>query len=179
MVLPPASVAAALEPIRRAHDRKVGRWMPHVNLLYPFRPPQEWDEALPRVREVAAARAPFRVELRRFRWFEHGRGYATIWLEPESGGALEELHRALWEVFPDCDDVRRHDAGFTPHLSVGQARGADRGRALLAELTAGWRPLSFQATEVALLARDPEGPFEVGARVALGSCAPRPYHPPP
>ena len=33
-----------------------------------------------------------------------------------------QLQTALWQAVPDCDEVRRYGGGFTPHLSVGQAR---------------------------------------------------------
>jgi 2'-5' RNA ligase len=35
-LLPPSSIAAPIETIRRAHDKNFARWPPHINLLYPF-----------------------------------------------------------------------------------------------------------------------------------------------
>jgi hypothetical protein len=37
-IIPPEGVSGPIQAIRQQHDRKVGRWMPHVTLTYPFLP---------------------------------------------------------------------------------------------------------------------------------------------
>lgn len=85
--------------------------------------------------------------------FEHGKKSATVWLRPEyvqsareaeddrlggwdakrggdkSGKCAEiiEMQAKLQAEFTECD---ADDRTFTPHLSVGQARGAEAARAL-------------------------------------------------
>jgi hypothetical protein len=69
--------------------------MPHVNLLYPFYPPEVFDEALPRLVEVCAKIAPFLVTLVEVRTFQHSSRKATLWLAPEPKEALIRLQAAL------------------------------------------------------------------------------------
>src|SRR5262245_53587342 len=142
--------------------------MPHVTLLYPFRPREEYDREVKGVEAACAGTRPFRITLAEFRWFRHETGSATIWLDPQPPEPLKDLQIAVGERFPDCDEVRRHPEGFVPHLSVGQARGEEEARALAGELQTKWKALSFEVAEVALIARDGEGPFRVDRVVPLG-----------
>ncbi|HET6203518.1 MAG TPA: 2'-5' RNA ligase family protein [Planctomycetota bacterium] len=176
VVVPPEDLWGPIQAIRRIHDRHLDRWMPHVTLLYPFRPEDEFDDAARLVGEVCAGILPFAVRLTRFRWFLHGPSSATVWLGPEPTGSLVALERALEARFPDCDEVRRHPDGFTPHLSVGQAREEAEAERLARGFQATWEPISFEVVEVALIACEDEGPFRIVRVVPLGGAAagPRP-----
>ena len=166
-VVPPESVWEPIQAIRRRHDRQIHRWMPHCNLLYPFRRQEEFPAVLPALRGACASVAPFAVSLGEFRCFRHGSGRCTFWLAPEPAEALRHLQAALQAAFPDCDDLSRFPAGFTPHLSVGQfpsPRDCERTRQ---QLQGGWQPVRFALSEVALLARERDGAFSIAQRVAL------------
>jgi hypothetical protein len=63
-VVPPEGVWEPIQAIRRRHDRQVHRWMPHCNLLYPFRHREEFPAILPALRGACASVAPFTVSLR-------------------------------------------------------------------------------------------------------------------
>ncbi len=41
--IPPDSALPTIQAIRRRYDRHLQRWMPHVTLLYPFRPRENFD----------------------------------------------------------------------------------------------------------------------------------------
>jgi hypothetical protein len=77
------------------------------------------------------------------------------------------LQAALQAVFPDCDDLSRFPAGFTPHLSVGQFASARDCECMRAQLQASWEPLQFTLDGVALLARGEDSPFAVEQRIPL------------
>jgi len=38
VIIPPEDVWEPIQAIRQRHDRKVGCWMPHITLFYPFLP---------------------------------------------------------------------------------------------------------------------------------------------
>jgi 2'-5' RNA ligase len=170
VLIPPQECWDPIQTIRRVHDRHFRRWMPHVTLLYPFRPRERFDEVAEMLQATLPDVEPFEVHLREFRHFRHGRTGYTIWLAPEPGDALKQLQDRLQAALPDYDDVSRHGAGFTPHLSVGQVRGAALLEELIGSLRESWRPIVFRATQVSLIWRDapPNDVFQVDRAVHLG-----------
>ncbi|MBI4566258.1 MAG: 2'-5' RNA ligase family protein [Planctomycetes bacterium] len=169
-VLPPRETWEPIQAIRRVHDRKIGRWMPHINLLYPFIPAERFDEAAPRLAEACAKVAPFETTLVEFRRFAHSSGSATTWLAPEPKPAFVALQAILEACFPFCSDISsRQPSGYIPHLSVGQAASTEEARRITASLQRAWEPLRFRVDAVALLRRGPATPFEVDRWIRLGS----------
>jgi 2'-5' RNA ligase len=143
--------------------------MPHITLIYPFRPRCAFEPLAEQFARPCSRIPPFEVELATWRWFRHGSSY-TVWLSPEPHETVVRLHEAIWQVVPDCDEVRRHASGFTPHLSLGQAHGKRALGELLAELESSWRPVRFRASEISLIWRNdpPDDVFRVGQSVQLG-----------
>jgi 2'-5' RNA ligase len=168
-VVPPPEVWGPIQAIREQHDRQFRRWMPHINLLYPFYPPERLDGALPRLVDACAQTAPFVVTLAEFRSFRHSSRKATLWLAPEPREALVRLQAALQAACPGCDDLSRFAAGFTPHLSVGQAGSAEEARRLQDAWQRTWEPVRFELSAIALLRRHPETAFEVERWVPLAA----------
>ena len=172
VLIPPDAVWEPIQALRRKHDSKFQRWMPHVTLLYPFLPEESFDEAESLRAEALRGVKPFEVTLAGFNHFEH-RANVTAWLKPEDRphGALQSLHAALEQALPECTDQGRKSArGFTPHLSVGQLprSGAADIERTLAGWAKHWRPLTFEAREVCIIRRKGDTPFEVLRRIPLG-----------
>ncbi len=171
VLIPPEECWEPIQAIRREHDRQVGRWMPHVTLLYPFRPREQFCLAEGKLRDACRVIEPFEVCLAEFCHFRHGRAGYTLLLAPEPRDVLVDLQVRLQTIVPDCDDVSRHTNGFTPHLSVGQVAGHDRMAGLKASLEGSWKPLSFRAQHVSLIWRGdpPDDVFRVDRSIDLGA----------
>ncbi len=169
VIIPPDELWGPIQGVRKRYDKKFDRWMPHLNLLYPFRPPEEFDEAKKRLTEACRGFAPFEVTLAALRHFHHGGDRHTIWVNPEPSEPLVRLQQALLRCYPECDDVTRFPGGFKPHLSLGQARGREMLRARLDALYADWRPLAFTLTEIAIISRTLETPFETALTIPIGA----------
>jgi 2'-5' RNA ligase len=169
VLIPPQDVWPAIQTIRQQYDRHLRRWMPHITLLYPFRPREDWPSILEQLEGVCQRTAPIRVRLATFRTFRHRNNY-PMWLAPEPREALVNLQSALWRTVPDCDDAHRHRNGFTPHLSVGQAQGREQVNQLVTRLQEEWTPIQFVASEIELIWRNdpPDDVFRVGHRLKLG-----------
>ncbi|MDI1443514.1 2'-5' RNA ligase family protein [Polyangium sp. 6x1] len=171
VLVPPTESWEPIQAIRRVHDRKIGRWMPHVTLLYPFRPRVEFDALAPVLAAACAEVSPFTLSLRHFHHFGHGHGRFTVWLDPEPHEALLALHAALVRVVPDCHDTARPADGFRPHLSVGQANGPAELARFLGDVEPTWTPITFEVHAVALIARAGATPFVVDRWIPLGARA--------
>ncbi|MGE3539979.1 MAG: 2'-5' RNA ligase family protein [Candidatus Tectimicrobiota bacterium] len=168
IAMPPPEVWEPIQAIRRQYDRQITRWMPHVNLLYPFWPREQFTAALPLLQAVGAGLAPFQACLTTVQSFTHARGRATLWLTPEPREAFVALQAALQAAFPDCQEQGRFARGFTPHLSVGQADSAAERQQLLPRVQALWQPLAFRLEAVQLIWRQADGPFQVAQTIPLG-----------
>ena len=134
VLLPPSSIAAPIEGVRRTHDKNFERWPAHINLLYPFlsSPSEaiENDQGSPlflkaeiRARIVRAVQdiRPFHITLDADPpgFFSHGNGGSkTVWLGPTTD-SVQRLQAALQKEFSEANADRRP---FVPHLSVGQVK---------------------------------------------------------
>lgn len=170
VIIPPPDLWEPIQAVRRRYDRKLRRWMPHVNLLYPFQPAAWFDTLEGRVARVLRAVEPFEIRLERFESFHHGGGRYTLWLAPEPRERIADLHAVLEATVPGVSETARHAAGFTPHLSVGQVRGRRRMEALRTDLARTWPPLRFQVASVCFIRRGspPDDVFRVDRRIPLG-----------
>jgi poly(A) polymerase len=96
-MIPPRAVWEAVQEVRCVRDKSYLRWMPHVNLLYPFLEDDPSGETFADAAAIAAdalkETAPFRCSLSAFAFFQHARS-ATVWLHPaECAGVDEEWAR--------------------------------------------------------------------------------------
>ncbi|CAG9464816.1 unnamed protein product [Pedinophyceae sp. YPF-701] len=192
-LVPPSSLWDPIQRVRVRHDKGYGRWMPHINLIYPC--VEASDESLDRVASAlasaSASSAPFAVPVGSdsLGLFRHSARSSTVWVGPQEGAALEQLRElqralasALTQAFPDVagggfwdlsNDPSRDISAFAPHLSLGQFGGGDGPQKGL-ELCASVLPprLSFLAQELVVITRAGfDAPFEVRRRVRIGSGA--------
>jgi 2'-5' RNA ligase len=145
--------------------------MPHINLLYPFVPRTQWATAVPLLTAAVQQIPAFQITLKIFRSFTHASGNSTLWLDPEPSVPLILLQAILQAAMPTCDEQSRFPGGFTPHLSVGQARSSQTLQHLLGTLQATWQPVQFTVTAVAVIWRQGDSPFQVGEWLPLAPAA--------
>jgi 2'-5' RNA ligase len=171
VAIPPEEACSPIQTVRKQYDRQFRRWMPHITLLYPFRPRDEFERLAGLLKDALRDFKPFPVELRTFEFFRHRGGNCTLWLCPEPREALESLQSALLNIAPDCDDVLRMSGSYVPHLSVGQARSEKDTLLLLNQFQANWSPIRFVLDSVYMIWRNdpPDDAFRVGTRCELGS----------
>ena len=144
--------------------------MPHITLLYPFRPREEFATVAGRFSVPCAQIEPLRMQLREFRVFHQGQESYTLWLAPEPEDAIIGLQATLESVVPDCSDVRRYPSGFTPHLTVGQVRGHAIMARVRTALQASWQAVAFTVGEISLIWRGepPDDVFRTIQTVKIG-----------
>ncbi len=169
VIIPPENLWPPIQSIRKRHDRVFRRWMPHITMVYPFRPKEEFNVLAMDLSSLCQDIEPFQVELAQFRFFGHSKKKYTLWLAPEPKSQLVDLQSAFLRILPDCNDVNLFPGGFTPHLSVGHVRGWSKMDTLLEELQQDWNPLSFVVREISLIWRGepPDDVFRVAQTVGL------------
>ena len=81
---------------------------------------------------------------------------------------VTDLQSHLVGLFPDCDDLNtRGDAGFQPHLSLGQFKKFEVKR-YMEEFQKSWNDIEFVVSEIYLISRkDFDDPFHVRKTVPL------------
>ena len=197
VICPPTWTWEPVQRIRAVNDKSYTRWMPHINLLYPFLLDDgedgdgNFDRAAAKAREALRDIEPFTVSLRTFGHFAHAKS-CTVWLHPSGHGAedMEDANAAsdslppvsdgvmatqaaLERAFPFANDLSTiSPAGFTPHLSVGQYDDKETASEALGAMNATWAPMTFEVDAVYIISRaGPDAPFEFKARVPLGAAA--------
>jgi 2'-5' RNA ligase len=167
VIIPPMNLWQPIQSIREKYDRQFRRWMPHITMIYPFRPIDEFEVIYKKFIEVCRNVEPFEVEFSKFNYFHHGGESYTVWLEPNPRDRIAKLQDMLQKVVPDCDDVRKFKDGFTPHLSIGQVRGREELEKLLVNLQGGWIPIKFEVKSVFMIWRNdpPDDIFRVWGEV--------------
>lgn len=171
VIIPPENLWAPIQKIRQKYDRQFKRWMPHITLIYPFRPFEEFEKIYVEFENVCRGIKGFKVALSKFKFFQHRMENYTIWLEPEPIEEIVKLQDKLQSIVPDCDDVRKFESGFTPHLSVGQVQGRDNLKNLLKELESLWMPLEFDLKSVYFIWRNdpPDDIFRIWKEIEFSS----------
>ena len=119
--IPPLEQQEGIQHLRVAHDKQIHRWPPHVNLLYPFLPEEEFEAAAAHLAAMLQGVPPFGVTFERMRQFKHGKKRFTAWLDPTAceEGQWQALQARCLEAFPHCTDQTARGA-FVPHLTIGQ-----------------------------------------------------------
>lgn len=123
VIIPPENSWQPIQQIRAKHDRHFRRWMPHITMIYPFRPREQFDEFVEQFYYACQDIKPFQIRFASFNYFHHRKENYTLWLKPEPQEPIIELQKTLFNLVSDCDDVSRFEKGFIPHLSVGQVKG--------------------------------------------------------
>ena len=154
VIIPPKKIWDAIQVIRKKYDRHIHRWMPHITLLYPFKPLSEFNKLESSFSTICNKIELFEIAFNNFNYFNHGKQKYTLWLAPEPKDLVRSLQHKVLEIVPDCNDVNLYKKGFIPHLSVGQIKGKDNLETLLKNLQTNWSPLKFIITSIYFIARE-------------------------
>ncbi len=154
VIIPPNNQWGSIQDIRNTHDRQINRWMPHITLLYPFIPKNDFPKVSRDFSEIVKKIDPFEISLTTFKFFKHGRQKYTMWLEPVPRELIMSLQAKILKIVPDCNDVNKFKNGFRPHLSVGQVSKKSKLFKTLNELQSSWEPLSFLLKKIYFISQE-------------------------
>mmetsp|Transcript_82169 Transcript_82169/g.190806 ORF Transcript_82169/g.190806 Transcript_82169/m.190806 type:complete len:427 (+) Transcript_82169:39-1319(+) len=186
-----------VQQVRKKHDPAFERWMPHINLFYPFLPASQFQLPAIRRKLQSEGAAPFELRLRDIGELEHP-GSVTFYLKPdeESEKHLQRLHEQLVAALPELPKDKAKGKGkgkgkgrgrgrappsregeedhdpeaFLPHMTVGkQGKGAD---SIVTEIKETLKAIGeggacFRVEHVSLCERTDDTPFEEVAKLPL------------
>ena len=169
VVIPPQQNWAPIQEIRQKYDHQINRWMPHITLIYPFRPEEEYLSLEKKFSEVCKSIEPFKIHLKNFNYFNHGRQRYTLWLNPEPVDLLKDFQASISKIVPDCNDVNKYEKGFRPHLSVGQIKGKNNLSEIIKNLQDNWKEINFLLNEIFFIFREKSktSQFKIKKRIQL------------
>lgn len=169
VIIPPQEKWASIQEIRKIYDRNIHRWMPHITLLYPFRPEDEYPTIEKDILEICKSISPFEINLRDIHFFNHGHQRYTLWLSPEPVDLIKDLQSKILKIVPDCNDVNKYKKGFNPHLSVGQINGKIKLLEIIENLQNNWHKIRFFLNEIFFIAceKSKTSKFEISRKFTL------------
>ncbi len=170
VIIPPEEIWEPIQKIRRKYDRQINRWMPHINLFYPFIYESQFDKIVEDFKKICYKIEPFKIILRNFKFFQHSSKNSTIWIEPELFILIIQFQQQLLKIIPYCDDLNRFKRGFQPHLSVGQFN-TQKINQTIQNLELNWTKLEFLLKKIFFISRinDRGSYFKIKMKIQLKS----------
>ena len=154
VIIPPKDLWVAIQDIRKEYDRNFHRWMPHITLMYPFRPQSEFKSLERSFLTLCKGIQSFEISVKIIKYFLHSKQNYTLWLAPEPDSLIINLQSKLLAITPDCNDINLFQDGFKPHLSVGQLKGNQKLTTFKKKFQETWIPFKFKVESVYLIARE-------------------------
>jgi 2'-5' RNA ligase len=156
-----------VKPFRDQYDPSAAAGMPaHITLLYPFKPPDEVDEAtLDDLRGCFARFAPIQFSLGSIRRFP----VAVLYLAPEPDEPFRQLISAIWDRYPQTPPYGGRWPDIVPHLSVAYLADKQKLDGIsndFIQASRGKLPIRATASEVALM-DNRSGCWQVHANLSL------------
>src|SRR5437762_2010662 len=139
---------ALVRSFRDRYDPAAALGVPaHITLLYPFKPPDQIDDAVLGTLSDGFARfAPIAFSLVSIRRFPE-----LLYLAPEPAESFRALTRAIWSWYPETPPYGGKWPDITPHLSVASIadeQRLDRVAAEFEQTSQGVLPIHATAQEV-------------------------------
>ncbi|MFX1501737.1 MAG: 2'-5' RNA ligase family protein [Promethearchaeota archaeon] len=169
VIIPPQEKWDSIQEIRKNYDRNIHRWMPHITLIYPFRPENEYLELEKKFSEKCKSIKQFEIALKELSYFTHRKDLFTIWLDPIPNDSIISLQAKILDITPDCNDVSKFKNGYRPHLSLGQIKGKVKLEKIINNLQEEWNEISFLVDKIHFISREQEklSKFEINKSISL------------
>jgi 2'-5' RNA ligase len=166
-LIPPENVWEQIQSIRSVYDKAYPRWMPHINLVYPFAPESDFVHLKNQLDAVLNPTNSFEIEFDHssIQYFKQKGSECTFHLRPKKNKDVVALQQLIQKCLPNYVSNARP---FEPHLTLGQTTTA-RISDILVEMKAKWKTIKFTIDRVCLISRenDPNDLFSIKNQVFL------------
>lgn len=166
-LIPPEELWGQIQSIRSKHDKAYPRWMPHINLIYPFVPEEQFGQIKQQLEPILHRHHPFpvRFDPSSFEFFKQKGEDCTYHLRPTGSQRVVELYKTIESNLRHVPTKKRQ---FEAHLTLGQTTTAHIDD-VLREMTAQWTSFDFLVDRVYLISREnhPENLFTIKEEIIL------------
>jgi 2'-5' RNA ligase len=151
-LIPPENVWEQIQSIRSIHDKAYPRWMPHINLIYPFVPESEFGKIKSQLEIILNQRKPFEIEFDEtsIQYFKQKGNECTFHLRPKITKDVVELQQIIQNLLSNYVTNTRP---FEAHLTLGQTTTA-RISDILIEMKAKWKSIKFTIDRICMISRE-------------------------
>ncbi|UJR22209.1 hypothetical protein I4U23_025273 [Adineta vaga] len=167
-LIPPENVWSQIQSIRSVHDKAYPRWMPHINLIYPFVFESEFENIKRQLDSILNSKESFDIEFDQssFHYFKQKGNECTFHLRPKITKHVCELQQNIHNLLSKSLSIDSRP--FEAHLTLGQTT-TSRISDILIEIKAQWKPIRFTVDRVCLISRenDPDDLFSIKSQVFL------------
>lgn len=167
-IIPPENLWKSIQMIRSIHDKAYARWMPHINLIYPFFPESEFDQVKEKLERVLEEQTPFDIEFDQscIQYFKQKGQQCTFHLRPKISAKTVQIQNQIQNaLFKSADGTT---PPFEAHLTLGQTT-TSRISDVLIEMKSKWTPIKFTVDRLAMISRenDPNEKFTIKKQIFL------------
>ncbi|CAF1045316.1 unnamed protein product [Rotaria sp. Silwood1] len=166
-LIPPNNVWEQIQSIRSIHDKAYPRWMPHINLIYPFTPEKNFDNIKVQLEPILNRIKPFQIQFdaSSFHYFQQRGDECTYHLRPKISTDVVELQKLIQNQLLNLIKNKRP---FEAHLTLGQTTGSKISDVLI-EMKAIWKTIEFTVDRVYMISREnhPENLFTIKNEILL------------
>jgi 2'-5' RNA ligase/endonuclease/exonuclease/phosphatase family metal-dependent hydrolase len=152
-LIPPQDIWGPIDRFRALNDKGYGKWPPHINLIYPFVPPNSLDQVADLLSRLNYSDTlPFRLSLTEVDSFDRKHD-STIYIRPDhasDGHVLRVLNKRLHNALG-----RTERKPYQPHMTVAQSYDSNSdAHDFLLDKARLLTPFTWEAADIAILVRD-------------------------
>jgi 2'-5' RNA ligase len=166
-LIPPENVWEQIQSIRSIHDKAYPRWMPHINLIYPFTPEGNFENIKTHLEPIINRKKPFQIEFDEssFGYFIQKDDGCTYHLQPKHITDTVELQKLIQN---QISYLIKNKRAFEAHLTLGQTTTSKISDVLI-EMKAKWKTIEFTVDRVYMISREnhPESLFTIKNEILL------------
>lgn len=163
-IIPPIEYLSHIQDIRSKQDKAYERWMPHINLVFPFLESDKIDESVAKLKTVLSDVIPFAINFSQFNAFIRKKD-ANVYLTPDDSGNITDIYNLISHTL----NLPPNERGYHPHLTVGQFKKKDLPSTLQKMLNE-FEPhqFSYLCDSICIVERTNDTPFVVKHVIKLG-----------
>jgi len=166
-LIPPENVWEQIQSIRSIHDKAYPRWMPHINLIYPFVPEENFENIKAQLEPILKRKKPFQIQFDQssFDYFKQRGDDCTYHLRPKNSTDVVELQKLIQN---QLSNLIRNKRAFEAHLTLGQTT-TSKISDILIDMKVKWKTIEFTVDRVYMISREnhPENLFTIKNEILL------------